>query len=235
MAVTSSDFKMADLCVPSEAKEQENPVQAEDGRCRSQKRPRRILHFSDGIMEEYSTDEEEEEEKKQLNPNQMRIVDPKTMKWGPWLYYWMAYSGSSALSFCDYVGESLANTLGITSPKYQYELDEYNAALEEEKAEKEREKAEMAGWTTTAAAEPSDGIRHKIMDTSVLQEPTLPQPLDQPEIQLALMKNPQVTEVSDFESSNSEPPSSSISFTTRLKYWMSEVHTDKGSELSTWV
>ncbi|KAK8386097.1 hypothetical protein O3P69_010670 [Scylla paramamosain] len=224
MAVAPGDFKMADLCVPSEAKEQpprywcmhrrgpthpsqvlvdvvwygwlhvqthpfvlepkmgkwRSPTQAEDGRCRSQKKPRRILHFSDGIMEEYSTDEEEEEEeKKRLNPNQMRVVDPKTMKWGPWLYYWMAYSGSSALSFCDYVGESLANTLGITSPKYQYELDEYNATLEEEKAEKEREKAEMAGWTTTAAAEPGDGIRHKIVDTSVLQEPTLPQPLDQ--------------------------------------------------------
>lgn len=59
----------------------------------------------------------------------------KSMKWGPWLYYWMAYSGTSALSFCDYVGESLANTLGITSPKYQYELDEYNATLEEVRGE----------------------------------------------------------------------------------------------------
>lgn len=180
MAVAPGDYQMANLCVPSEAKEQESPTQAEDGRCQSQKKPRRILHFSDGVMEEYSTDEEEEEEeKRKLNPSQMRVVDPKTMKWGPWLYYWMAYSGSSALSFCDYVGESLANTLGITSPKYQYELDEYNATLEEEKAEKEREKAEMAGWTTTAAAEPSDGIKHKIVDTSVLQEPALPQPLDQ--------------------------------------------------------
>ena len=43
----------------------------------------------------------------------------------------------------------------------------------------EREKAEMAGWTTTAAAEPSDGIKHKIVDTSVLQEPMPPPPLDQ--------------------------------------------------------
>lgn len=43
----------------------------------------------------------------------------------------MLYGGSSALSACDYVGERLANVLGITSPKYQYEIDEYNAALEE--------------------------------------------------------------------------------------------------------
>lgn len=55
----------------------------------------------------------------------------KTLKWGSWLYYWMLYSGNSALSACDYIGESLANVLGITSPKYQYEIDEYNAAIEE--------------------------------------------------------------------------------------------------------
>lgn len=35
------------------------------------------------------------------------------------------------LSACDYVGESLANFLGITAPKYQYEIDEYNRAMEE--------------------------------------------------------------------------------------------------------
>lgn len=43
----------------------------------------------------------------------------------------MLYSGNSALSACDYIGESLANALGITSPKYQYEIDEYNAVVEE--------------------------------------------------------------------------------------------------------
>lgn len=34
------------------------------------KKPRRVLHFSDGVLEEYSTDEEEggEEENKQLQP-----------------------------------------------------------------------------------------------------------------------------------------------------------------------
>ncbi|XP_050725567.1 uncharacterized protein LOC127003227 isoform X2 [Eriocheir sinensis] len=227
MARAESGFKM------------ESPPEAEEGRCKSQKQPRRVLHFSDGVMEEYSSDEEEgEEEKKQLNPDPMPVMDPKTLKWGSWLYYWMLYSGNSALSACDYIGESLANVLGITSPKYQYEIDEYNAAIEEEKAEKEEQDAQMAGWTTTAPASPSEGIKHKIVDSSVLQEPSQPQPpsLDQPEIQLALMKNPQATEVSGFEPSNSEPPSSSsFSFTTRLKFWMSEVHSDKGSELSTWV
>lgn len=37
---------------------------------KKKKKPRRVLHFSDGVLEEYSTDEEEvgEEENKQLQP-----------------------------------------------------------------------------------------------------------------------------------------------------------------------
>lgn len=50
-----------------------------------------------------------------------------------------------------------------------------------EKAEKEEQEAQMAGWTTTAPASPSEGIKHKIVDSSVLQESSQPQPpsLDQ--------------------------------------------------------
>lgn len=60
---------------------QESPPQAEEGRCKSQKKPRRVLHFSDGVMEEYSTDEEEEEEKKKLNPDPMPVADPVSTHW----------------------------------------------------------------------------------------------------------------------------------------------------------
>ncbi|XP_042893048.1 protein FAM177A1-like isoform X4 [Penaeus japonicus] len=121
-------------------------AQAEAGKSRKLKKPRRVLHFSDGTLEEYSTEDEEEEESK---PDSLAVSDPKALTWGPWIYYWMLYSGSSMLSACDYVGESLANFLGITSPKYQYEIDEYNRAMEEEAKLKEEEEAEMAGWTTT--------------------------------------------------------------------------------------
>lgn len=124
----------------------QDAVQAEAGKSRKMKKPRRILHFSDGVLEEYSTEDEEEEESK---PDSLAVTDPKALTWGPWIYYWMLYSGSSVLSACDYVGESLANFLGITAPKYQYEIDEYNRAMEEEAKLKEDEEAEMAGWTTT--------------------------------------------------------------------------------------
>ncbi|XP_037090385.1 protein FAM177A1-like [Pollicipes pollicipes] len=87
--------------------------------------PRRVLHFSDGTMEEYSTDEEDEPDKPPDTLTQLRAADTKSMGWMPWAWYWFRFAGYSTLSGVDSVGERLAYMLGITSPKYQYELDEY--------------------------------------------------------------------------------------------------------------
>ena len=35
------------------------------------------------------------------------------------------------ITACDFVGEKLAYFLGITSPKYQYAINEYNRLMEE--------------------------------------------------------------------------------------------------------
>ena len=40
-------------------------------------------------------------------------------------------TGSRVLTACDYVGEGLANTLGITSQKYFYEIEDYKRQLEQ--------------------------------------------------------------------------------------------------------
>lgn len=53
---------------------------------------------------------------------------------------------SKVLHGCDYAGETLANFLGITSPKYQFEINEYNRIKKAEDAEKRQEQVEMAGW-----------------------------------------------------------------------------------------
>ncbi|XP_050344376.1 protein FAM177B isoform X2 [Nymphalis io] len=83
----------------------------------------RILHFSDGVEEEI------EEEKKSLT-------------WGPWLSYQATKSGSKVLNAVDYAGESLANFFGITTPKYQIEINEYERLQEEKKKIED----ESAGW-----------------------------------------------------------------------------------------
>ncbi|XP_039260536.1 uncharacterized protein LOC120336828 [Styela clava] len=98
--------------------------------------PRRVLHCSDGVYEEYSTDEEEDEA--ELQP----VVDPKTLKWAPYLWYWTTRSAVKSLAVCDYLGEKLAWFFGITSPRYQYALDELERMKQEEKEQEEMEKEE---------------------------------------------------------------------------------------------
>ncbi|XP_023946406.1 protein FAM177A1 isoform X2 [Bicyclus anynana] len=86
-------------------------------------KPKRVIHFSDGVEEDI------EEEKKSLS-------------WGPWFSYYTWKSGVTALNAVDYAGESLASFFGITTPKYQIEIDEYER-LQEEKRQMDEE---SAGW-----------------------------------------------------------------------------------------
>ena len=73
-------------------------------------------------------------------------MDPKTLAWVPWALYlaWMA--GTSTLAVCDSIGERLAWWLGITSPKYYYEIQEAKRMKKEEEERLARQDAEMAGW-----------------------------------------------------------------------------------------
>merc|ERR1719233_455420 len=106
--------------------------------------PKRVLHFSDGILEEYSTDEDEIEERKkeEEKEKQQQVADPSTMSWIPCLVYlaWMA--STRTLSVADAAGEKLAWWLGITSPKYYYEIQEAKRMQKEEEERKTRQDAE---------------------------------------------------------------------------------------------
>lgn len=80
------------------------------------------------------------------------------MTWMPWI----AHVSSKALAACDYVGETLADFLGITAPKYQYEIEEAKRMQEEEMAEKKAVDLEMAGWIPTQSPN---------SDPTILQSP----------------------------------------------------------------
>ncbi|XP_019940165.2 protein FAM177A1 [Paralichthys olivaceus] len=96
--------------------------------------PRRTIYFASGeTMEEYSTDEEEED------PVQKDVVtvDPAKLTWGPYFWFQTWRMATSTISVCDYMGEKLASLFGITSPKYQYAIDEYHRIKKEEEEEEE--------------------------------------------------------------------------------------------------
>ncbi|XP_029900937.1 protein FAM177A1 [Myripristis murdjan] len=98
--------------------------------------PRRTIYFASGeTMEEYSTDEEEEEE--EPVKKDVVTVDPSKLTWGPYFWFHMWRMATSTVSVCDFLGERLASLFGITTPKYQYAIDEYYRIKKEEEEEEE--------------------------------------------------------------------------------------------------
>lgn len=105
----------------------------------------RVLYFSDGVHEEI----EEEKASEVDSAPQESHINPKTLSWGPWFSYYTWKSGKKVLNAVDSAGESLAGFFGITTPKYQIEIDEYERMQEEKKKMED----ESAGWVP----KPSDG------------------------------------------------------------------------------
>jgi len=127
--------------------------------------PRKILHFSDGVLEEYSTEEEEEIEES----DGKEVVDPRSLTWAPWLY-WRAWSaGGNVVSVLDTVGEKLAWWMGITSPKYYYEIQEAIRMKEEEEKRRKEEDAEMSGWQEQSDSNPARSEQPSPKETASTQ------------------------------------------------------------------
>lgn len=126
-------------------------VEIAECRAGKAKVPRRIIHFANGdTMEEYSTDEEEEEEENHVK-QEVVTVDTSKLTWGPYFWFHMWRVATSTISVCDYMGERLASLFGITTPKYQYAIDEYyRIKKEEEEEEEENRLAEEAEHTFAA-------------------------------------------------------------------------------------
>ncbi|XP_069744232.1 protein FAM177B-like [Narcine bancroftii] len=88
---------------------------------------KRLVHFSSGeTMWECSSEEEEEEELL------VQQIDPATLPWRPFLWFWMTHFAHKSLLVCDFLGEKVANLLGLTTSKYQYAVDEYFSAQDQE-------------------------------------------------------------------------------------------------------
>ena len=115
---------------------------------KKKKVPKRILHFSDGVLEEYSTDEDERAERqaREQREEQQQVVSTSDMTWLPWFVHLAWMTAAQGLAVCDSVGEKLAWWLGITSPKYYYEIQEAKRMKKEEEERLARQDAEMAGW-----------------------------------------------------------------------------------------
>lgn len=57
----------------------------------------------------------------------------------------MAHGANRILAACDYVGEKVAAALGITTPKFEYEIEQFKKIEMELEKVKEEEKT-VGGW-----------------------------------------------------------------------------------------
>ncbi|XP_078050565.1 protein FAM177A1 isoform X2 [Augochlora pura] len=131
----------ADACDLSDVILSENSnVEMQD--LKPKKLPKRVLHFSDGDLVEYSEDETDSSEE----VTTVTQIDPKSLEWGPWAWYQTTSFGTRVLDGCDYVGEWLASFFGITSPKYEFEINEFYRLQALERETKHKQDLEMGGW-----------------------------------------------------------------------------------------
>ncbi|XP_078050566.1 protein FAM177A1 isoform X3 [Augochlora pura] len=130
----------ADACDLSDVILSENSnVEMQD--LKPKKLPKRVLHFSDGDLVEYSEDETDSSEE----VTTVTQIDP-SLEWGPWAWYQTTSFGTRVLDGCDYVGEWLASFFGITSPKYEFEINEFYRLQALERETKHKQDLEMGGW-----------------------------------------------------------------------------------------
>ena len=94
---------------------------------KKKKEPRRVIHCSDGVYEEYSTDEEEIEAQRQAEEEKKKraMIDPKSLPWSSRVLHYLWMAGSGSMYYFDSWGERLAWFFGITSPKYYWEMQEF--------------------------------------------------------------------------------------------------------------
>lgn len=89
----------------------------------NEKIPKRVVHFCDGSVPEYSSDEETGD---CIEPTRIVHIDPASFTWTDWLRFKSMEIAYAALNVCDYLGDSLSSFFGITTPKYQFEIDHFN-------------------------------------------------------------------------------------------------------------
>ena len=69
------------------------------------------------------------------------------------MVYYTWFMGSTTLSYFDSWGEKLAWWFGITSPKYYYEIQEFERMKEEEEEEERQRKVNEHGWSNVSFPE----------------------------------------------------------------------------------
>lgn len=76
------------------------------------------------------------------------------MEWPTWMRHYGSKAGTKTLSVLEGMGGTAAYYLGITTPKYQSEIDEYNRMVAKQKSQEE----ELVSWSTGPHAQTTEPV-----------------------------------------------------------------------------
>lgn len=85
------------------------------------------------------------------------------------MFDYVLMGGNKVLATCDYVGEKIASALGITTPKYNYEIEQFK------KIEKERKKADDEEKSTGGWMQQTHSAQNKMHEKDNNNEPIITQ------------------------------------------------------------
>ncbi|XP_031558581.1 protein FAM177A1-like [Actinia tenebrosa] len=134
MKSPNKEFEMINLDADEEDEEEDDLSQRSDDR--RKKRYRKKKRKKEEISESSSEDESSKLTSKKDD------INPSDLNWPLYFWYYIVAVSTGALRVAECLGEKLAYVFGITSPKYQYVIDEYYRLKEIEEEEEEREKRE---------------------------------------------------------------------------------------------
>jgi hypothetical protein len=110
-------------------------------RLRKRKVSRRHVPFGDG-MEEFSSDEDSD-----MSAQVSTELGPSALLWWSWIWYLAANTGRTSLEICYSLGKCLRWLFGISSPEYQYQINEERRIIAEEVRQRKRNKFCLYNYT----------------------------------------------------------------------------------------
>ncbi|ODN05018.1 hypothetical protein Ocin01_01680 [Orchesella cincta] len=120
---------------------------------------KKVIHFADGSTLEDDDEEDggfqssEDKGKSSENPITKSVahstdtaapVDTASMSWREWMRHQGSRAGTKTITVLEGMGGTAAYYLGITTPKYQSEIDEFNRMMTKKKAHDE----ELISWSS---------------------------------------------------------------------------------------
>jgi len=103
------------------------------------KKTKKTYFRSDFTGEQESSSDDDDLDKNNKKQG-VCALNPGDLSWPMWAWYYVVIASTKTFYAAEFCGEKLADLFGITTPKYQYVIDEYHRLKQEGEEEEEAER-----------------------------------------------------------------------------------------------